>query len=289
MSTSSATPGRSPELTQKYFSALAPTYDEHTGNTTRRLLSNFLSTTNLKFSSTSLVHDNACGNGTATDCILEWCQGRAIFPPTVIATDFNSPMIEAMAARVKARGIGEKVTAEVMDSQKLVLPSETFTHVVCNFSIFTFAKPLVCLAQVHRVLKPNGLALVSCWKRFGVGEVMKKAKEIVTGESVGKLGLGEEFEDEGYLAKMVDEAGFESGKIRAFPIEDVIKGGELEGVKEFMMGPFSSMVRQGLTEEQDGKWKDAVSQALEEEVGKHGGIKMEAWFVIARRWDALYA
>lgn len=43
------------------------------------------------------------------------------------------------------------------------------------------------------------------------------------------------------------------------------------------------------TDEEKQRWPSAVKEAFEQEKRMNGGLVMEAWFVLARKWDLLTA
>jgi ubiquinone/menaquinone biosynthesis C-methylase UbiE len=281
------------ERFKKYFTLMAPNYGRFTGNSTRDILSEILFShgTAMAINGSSTILDNAAGPGTATEAIINWCSTQNMSHlPRITATDFVPAMIDATNA-IKAKDPKwEGVTAQVMDSQTLTFSSNTFTHIFCNFSIFTFTRPKDVLKEIHRTLKPKGIAVVSCWKHFGVDQLMRAAQKLVKGdEYASSLKMaGPEFTTQGYLAGMVEEAGWERGKIRTLEVSTLITGENLAGLVEFMSGNFVAPALVGWTDEEKSKWPEAVVKATEQETQKHGGLKLESWVVLARKWDELY-
>lgn len=282
---------RNAEL-QAYFTALAPDYGRLTSNVTQTILADVLDSMPLGINSFVNIHDNASGPGTAAQAVNAWCSARAMLSPNIIATDMNSAMIAALEGIAETEGY-KNVTAKVMDSHALTYQQDTFKFVFCNFSVFTFAKPLLALMEIHRTLRHTGIAVITCWKRFGVAELIKRAQEVVKGSTAGGPEMkapGSDFFKEGYLAWLVEEAGWERGKIKTLEKRVVISGDkELEGLIEFVDSDHTAQARTGWTEEEKGKWPAAVKEAVAEMKHKEGGIFMEAWVVLARKWDALSA
>lgn len=288
------TPGPTPNHPQQtYFTTLAPTYPHHTGNTTRLILDSLLTKTPLRINNYSSIHDTACGDGTATASILDFCAARAIPPPTIRATDCNDAMIEALKARkVREGGKWATVSAKVLDSRSRTLPDDGFHFIFCNFSVATMSDPRAGLYNIHRTLRPGGIAVVTAWKRFGVGAVMTRAQRLVKGEGFegAMKQVGVQFDEEGVLARWMEEAGWEVGKIKTVEERVVVRegSGEMAGLREFLMGELSAPARKGWSEEEVGRWEGAVDEAIKGEVGEFGGILMDAWVVLARKWDAMY-
>ncbi|KIW20661.1 hypothetical protein PV08_01238 [Exophiala spinifera] len=176
---------------QRYFTEIGPKYAHLTGNTTRDLLKKLL---NIRqdlsgsITSNSVIHDNACGPGTATEALISWCYEKGgggggdgdgngsdtttdknvtPVPKSIVATDYVPAMIEA-GERIKTEHIDaaiddDDVTAarlwqnvrfKVTDSSDLSeFPDGTFTHGFCNFSVFNLTHPERCLGEMYRTLR----------------------------------------------------------------------------------------------------------------------------------------
>lgn len=264
-----------------YFSALAASYARHTGNTTLTvldiLLRKYINTSPSRISAASILHDNAAGPGTATAALL----GHGVFPAKVLVSDNNPGMITA--ARDSFPSVSSVVTYEGLDSQDLsTIPDARFSHSITNFSIFAFNDPVKAVREIYRTLHPGGLAVVTCWRRFGVGEVIHAAQELVRPDLPKMPTVGPEFLEEGMLARVVAEGGFED--MQDVSQELLVREGEnMDGLRDFMLSPFTERAREGWTAEEEGRWEDAVDRALREEVRRFGGVKFEAWAVLATK------
>ena len=164
-----------------------------------------------------------------------------------------------------------------MDSHHLAFPDETFTTSVSNINVTTYTEPLRCLQEMHRTLKPDGLAIVSIWKRFGVANIIHAAQKLVREDSEPMKIPKAEFMQDGYLRGMMTEAGYHNVTQRTVSV--VCTGEDLEGLRAFTQGAFTSTIREKWTEAEQAHWPGAVEQAIAEEVKRFGGIKFEAWFV----------
>jgi SAM-dependent methyltransferase len=80
----------------------------------------------------------------------------------VIATDFSPNMVERLRDRVATEGLAN-VTVEVMDGQALDLPDGGFDLVTCNFGVIFFPDPSAGFREMHRVLRPQGVAVLTTW------------------------------------------------------------------------------------------------------------------------------
>lgn len=273
------TQGGSSQSFPEYFKKLSTVYARQTGNSTYRLLEQFLRKLQPSLTSSSVLHDNACGPGTATTAIISY---TGFEPPLIEATDFSPAMIDVLSEEISAEN-WNNVRASVMDSHELTFPDGTFTTSITNFSIFTFQDPLKCMQEVRRTLKPDGLAIVSTWKRFTVSNLIHTAQRAVRPDAQLMKVPRAEFMEEGYLWDLMVEAGFSSDKIQVWDISTTIQGHDSVGLRDFMLGGFTASARAGWTEEERARWEGAIDSAIEEEKIRNGGIKMEAWIVAARK------
>ena len=80
----------------------------------------------------------------------------------VVAIDFSPQMIELLAGHAARAGLAN-VAAHVMDGQALALPDASFDRVTSNFGLIFFPDRIKGFAEMHRVLRPGGRAVVSTW------------------------------------------------------------------------------------------------------------------------------
>ncbi len=276
--------------TPTYFSALAANYSRQTGNTTLtlfdRVLQKYIHSTRPILPS-SVVHDNAAGPGTASGALLERL-GEDGFPGEVLISDNNKMMVNGARetfAPFSERMNGEKkIRCEELDSEDLssLVEDNYFTHSIMNFSIFNIVNSEKALREIYRTLKPGGLAIISCWKRFGAGEVVAAAQALVRPDLPSIPICGPEWFEEGVLAGKMAEAGFEKGNIQTLREDITIGEGEgVEGLKSLFLGPLMKRAREKWTEEEEARWPEVVEEAIKGEVERFGGVKFESWFVLA--------
>jgi SAM-dependent methyltransferase len=80
----------------------------------------------------------------------------------IVAVDFAAQMIERLRAHLEQKGI-RNIEARVMDGHELALPDASFDAVVSMFGWFMFSDRARALAEIHRVLRPDGRMLVTSW------------------------------------------------------------------------------------------------------------------------------
>ncbi|KAH6679947.1 S-adenosyl-L-methionine-dependent methyltransferase [Plectosphaerella plurivora] len=265
-----------------YFSAFAANYTKQTGNSTRQMFADSYDEISAikPFEQTSVIHDNAAGPGTAASVITDRLPHDSV--PSILVTDNVPRMVDAAKATFES---WPQVETKVLDSLDLAdIPDEHFTHSILNFSIFTFSDPLKGLQEIHRTLKTDGLAVLPTWKRFGAGKTIHGAQALVRPDLPRMWIPRPEFFEEGVLEKLAIEAGFEADKIQVLQKTVIVKGEELhEGLKVFMQGDMMKPARQGWTDEEEARWPAAVEEAIQGEVDAFGGVKFEAWLVLAKK------
>ncbi|MFL9841418.1 class I SAM-dependent methyltransferase [Sphingomonas sp. ST-64] len=82
-----------------------------------------------------------------------------------IGIDFSPGMVAVAAERAAEVASGER--ALVMDGQNLAFPDNSFDAVFSIFGVFMFPDPAAGFAEMARVLRPGGLAVVAVWENAG--------------------------------------------------------------------------------------------------------------------------
>lgn len=82
-----------------------------------------------------------------------------------IGIDFSLEMVRVAQARAAAVRPGRH--ALVMDGQRLDFPAADFDAAFSMFGVFMFPDPAAGFAEMARVLRPAGLAVVAVWENAG--------------------------------------------------------------------------------------------------------------------------
>jgi SAM-dependent methyltransferase len=104
--------------------------------------------------------DIGCGTGSAVVNLL-------LYPGTGEAHGSDISIGMLRVCRENARGVGREVTLSVSDAQKLPYRDGSFDFITCHAVLHHVAHPEAVLAEIHRLLRPGGRALVFEPTRYG--------------------------------------------------------------------------------------------------------------------------
>lgn len=268
-----------------YFSHLALNYARDTGNTTfsifTQLLVNHVQTSSNPISHESVIHDSAAGPGTATAALLTSLSAEQV-PSEILVSDNNPAMITGARDSFTS---SSQVTCKELDVHDLSSLSDGyFSHSITNFSIFTFPKPVVAVKEIHRTLHLGGLAIITCWRRFAVLNLVHAAQARIRPSGALMPVPGPQFFQDGVLESVVEEAGFLKSKIEVLRKDLLVKDEEsVKGLKGFLVGPFTNRAREGYTDDEKARWNEVIDEVVKEEIEKFGGISFQYFAVLATK------
>lgn len=96
----------------------------------------------------------------------------------VTAVDFSPAMIDQLTARAAHAGAGN-VEAAVMDAQALELADGSFDAAFCLFGFMFFPDRARAFGELHRILRPQGRAVVATWGPIDRRPLMKVAFDAI--------------------------------------------------------------------------------------------------------------
>ncbi|KAI0864620.1 S-adenosyl-L-methionine-dependent methyltransferase [Xylaria cubensis] len=270
-----------------YFSRFASIYVRQTGHSTLNILADVI-TENVQTSAhpigpDSVVHDTAAGPGIGAAALVARLPKEQL-PKKLLVSDNVAMMVSAARESLTASPLPH-VDCKELDSQNLSAVSDNyFTHSINNFSIFTFIRPVDAIRETYRTLSPGGLAIITCWRRFAPMYIVHAAQKKVRSDLPLMPSPGPEFYEEGVLQKVVEEGGFTSDEITMVDKVMVVADHEnIAGLTALMSGPLMAKAREGYTAEEEARWAESISQSVKEELEQFGGIRFEAYILLATK------
>ncbi|KAI1385883.1 S-adenosyl-L-methionine-dependent methyltransferase [Hypoxylon trugodes] len=270
-----------------YFTKFASIYVRQTGHSTLNILvdviSDHVQTSAHPIGLDSVVHDTAAGPGIGAAALVAHLPKDQL-PKELLVSDNAAMMLNAARESLASSPLPH-VDCKELDSQDLSsIPDNHFTHSINNFSIFTFIRPVDVIRETYRTLRPGGLAIVTCWRRFAPMYIVHAAQKKIRPDLPLMPTPSPQFYEDGELQKVVEEGGFAKDKITRVDKTLVVTDDEnVTGLTALMSGPMMKKAREGYTEEEEARWTESVSQAVKEEIEQFGGIKFEAYVLLATK------
>ncbi|RCH56534.1 bifunctional demethylmenaquinone methyltransferase/2-methoxy-6-polyprenyl-1,4-benzoquinol methylase UbiE [Mucilaginibacter hurinus] len=189
----------------------------------------------LKADKPALILDVATGTG---DFAFEALS--ILKPEKIIGVDISQGMLEIAKQKIAKRGLGDKFEVKLGDSEKLPFNDNGFDAVTVAYGVRNFENLEAGLADIYRVLKPGGKAVVlefSKPKIFPVMQLYNFYFSYIT-PGIGKLFSKDSraysylpesvaaFPDGKGFTAVMDKVGFKNTKIRplAFGICSIYTG-----------------------------------------------------------------
>ncbi|KAI1758251.1 S-adenosyl-L-methionine-dependent methyltransferase [Xylaria castorea] len=270
-----------------YFSKFASIYVRQTGHSTLNILASVIAedvqTSARPIGPDSVVHDTAAGPGIGAAALVARLPKDQL-PKELLVSDNIAMMVSAARESLTASPLPH-VDCKELDSQDLSsVPDNYFTHSIDNFSIFTFLRPVDAIRETYRTLRPDGLAIVTCWRRFAPMFIVQAAQKKIRPDLPLMPTPSPEFYEEGVVQKRVEEGGFAKDNITVVDKVLVVADDEnIAGLTALMSGPMMAKAREGYTAEEEARWVESVSRSVKEEVEQFGGIRFEAYILLATK------
>ncbi|RDL33705.1 Uncharacterized protein BP5553_08073 [Venustampulla echinocandica] len=274
-------------------STYSSNYERMSGNCTRLIAAEMVSTISPPLSSTSYILDNACGTGIVSEQI------KKLQPDArIMATDISVSMIDQIKSRIKSEG-WVNVETDIQDVRSLSnLPDNTFTHVITNMGLPVPGESgsgVIGAKEMYRILQKDGVAVLSTWAgkshRVWLSAFYNTARAIrPDAEPQTAMKLNPEILRGSWLLTALEEGGFGNNvELRPYvtytsapSLDDLI--GNLMLAKGMFFGGYSDeeILRVGLIFREEVK-RLRTFEVLESGVARIG---MKAW--IATGWKKGY-
>ena len=250
---------------------VASSYGKSFESATRLFVSRLLDAAQISKGMRAL--DLACGTGIATS--LAAARGAR-----TMGADFSPAMIRAARHRYPAIEIREA------EANALPFEDESFDVVISNFGLNHFAFPLEALAEVRRVLKPQGRFVCTVWAASDESSFHSLAVDAVC--AVGDPGSALPVPPDGVLdspracLRLLEDAGFDDTGCNADIVEASLR---LESVQQLIDMLLEGTVHTAeLLRTQWPERADALLEAMERSTARfavRGSLKLPVSAVLA--------
>jgi len=232
--------------------------------------------------SSSVVHDNACGPGVVTGAILSstsFTSGSEL--PKIYATDLSGPMIK----KLKTKPWADKVDAQVMNSAELAFPDATFTHSFTNFALPTMPQDDAekAAAQIYRTLQPGGTAEISIFRKMSYLDLFKKAADQVKPGTVVNEGgaIPAHWMKEETLRDVLVAGGFKSEQIQIKSVSRDLPANA--GMRCFNQLPVTKQITKGWEDAEREAFMKALEKLNDEDIKLQKSYEVIAWIAVANK------
>jgi ubiquinone/menaquinone biosynthesis C-methylase UbiE len=186
-----------------------------------------------------------------------------------IGSDIATSMI-SLAVQAAAEQGAPNVAFCPMDAERLALPDASFDAVTCAFSLFQFLDMHRALAEMWRVLKPEGRLGLSNWGLGYFSPVASRQRDLFREFGLRALLNNPIAFKPAKLEALLHEAGFTAIEL-VEEIEEVwFESPEQVWAFDLDMGPFPVMLRQQLSAEQQRELAQRFKAMLVDLVTERG-------------------
>ena len=183
----------------------------------------------------------------------------------VLGIDFSSAMLNTARARARQSGI-HNAQFQRMDAERLKLPDMMFDRVFCRFGLMLMPDAELALAEMYRVLAPEGRAVVAVWSIQAKVNTLGIVRDVLVRHRAFTPPTGApdffRFGKTGALERALRTAGFRNIRSERMTIEWVFADPE-DFWKAMKQGPSLKRSLAGLSISRRRVIKEEVCQRLE--------------------------
>lgn len=153
---------------------------------------------------------------------------KILRPKKIIGVDISQGMLEVAKEKIVKKGLQEVFEVQLGDSENLQFADNSFDAVTVAFGVRNFEDLEKGLAEIHRVLKPGGKAIIlelsnptafpiKQFYNFYFHKIVPAYGKLISKDSSAYSYLPEsvaKFPDGQRFAKITDKVGFESTIVR---------------------------------------------------------------------------
>jgi ubiquinone/menaquinone biosynthesis C-methylase UbiE len=205
------------------------------------------------------VIDIACGTGIITKVVAERLGGKG----RIVGTDLNAAMLEV--AQMTMPESSHQIEWFACDVTELPFEDGEFDIAFCQQGLQFFPDKPKALAEVRRVLKPEGRLYLACWRTVSpfFQKVADSLKQRINDETA-KQALGPyAFRDSDQITSLLRDAGFNVADVSPLVIERRLAPAREAIRKEILAQPFEKTLLDSGVETVDAIVSD-VEAELEE-------------------------
>jgi SAM-dependent methyltransferase len=196
----------------------------------------------------------------------------------LLSTDVAQEMVDAARRRAAELGV-ENVEFRVEDASAIGLPDSTVDGVLCRFGVMLVPDPSRALAEIARVLRPEGRAALAVWASSDANDWMTAAVR-----SAVELGFTERpdptapgpfrLADVDELRRLVAEAGLRVAALEDVPI--LWRAASLEEWWQTIrdLSRMLSTLLERLTPEEGQAVRDGAGRRLSQYVAEDGSLEV---------------
>ena len=208
------------------------------------------------------VLDIACGTGEPAISLAALLSGEG----EVVGVDISPAPLKIAEERAAQRRLSN-ITFQQADAHALPFPDNSFDRVTSRLGVMFFSDLPRALSEMHRVLKPEGRAILLVWGPFDqpyfhttIGTVLRMLPSAVMPESGRKMFA---LADEDTLTQALHKAGFSQMKAELVTVPWTWMGTPKEVWEYFqdVAVPFASLL-QSIPAKQRPEIDEAVLQAI---------------------------
>ena len=153
--------------------------------------------------------DVGCGNGAFTELLVRRCQ------PT---EEQGIDPSEGQLTFARDRSADRAATFHQGDAQALPFEDDRFDVAVMALAINLIPNPAKAVAEMARVVRPEGSVATYMWDINGGGFTMEPIREVLCEMGIATAFFGAEFTEQGGMRKLWESAGLDAVVVRRIEI-----------------------------------------------------------------------